>query len=416
MAGADTSAEPPTTAGQAEDVRLSTAAAVTAVPTAAWNRLSAGLDIRLDRRWFALHESDIDAQVSYVTAWRGDDLLGIAPVFLSTPAEGRFASYRPADPLLHPEVIRGPTNDDDDRALAASARPLASLRRSVGFSVVAPYSPYAPVSELLWRPDSGNAGGLFDLLQRELEALADEHGVELWAILGVPDDSPLLRIAVAAGFIPILLSAEAVAVAPDTSVADYWRSGQWRAKWRRETRRAQERGIVISHEREPLALIDELAYLNVRERTRRGQHASLDGELEYFSEFHSCFAREWHVVTARREGRLIAFSSVLSSVLRHKSLEYAIEEESVTREDFLFPNLMYAVLEAAVERGGGDVLFGPMNYQAKVLRGCRLDRLWGLYNGAATSSTAFVEHARVLTEVNTSFFRELEPLGVGKSK
>jgi hypothetical protein len=338
-----------------------------------WAELSAGQEVRLDRPWFALQERQLTgARMLYLTLSQNGSLRAIAPCLVNREDDNGFASYRGTDALLRPELIRGPDVDGLDRAPLEEARKLlTSIRPLRSLSVVCPHSRYAPVGELV-----GQGGAE---LVAALDELAVREGAVLWAVLGVGESSPLFKDAERLGLLPALVSANSAMDVGWESLDEYLDSlpGRRRGNVRREIASAHKRGLTIAPEPEPAGLFAELDRLNELRRRRYGRQHGRALPLE---EIFDLYGEDARVIGARRDGRLLGFTLVLSRGSWHTVYASGADYDAVEREDFIFPNVVvYGVLEDILARGGGRLSFGPTNYAAKLLRGCRLELTWALY-------------------------------------
>lgn len=346
-----------------------------------WARLVENHDVRLDRRWFLLNENDISAESRYIALWsQKGDLDALAPCLLSkTPGTG-FASYRATDALFSPEIIRGADPVGLSRTdLIEAGKYLRNHLLFPSVAVASPYSPYAPISELFNKCIANPYS--FHQFISSIEELARVESAELWAILGIPEGSPLLEQAGDYGFLPAIVSADTAMHVPWKTFNDYLTAlpSRQRSSARRELARLSTHAITIALEPAASELIHDLARISVSHHTAHGHSVDLESEQMYFNDIVKLFGKDFQVIGARRHGELIGFCSLLSNGSNHKGFEYGVDHTKADRNDDLFPNLMYGVIRRIIEMGGGSFTFSPTNYKAKLLRGCSIKLLWGLY-------------------------------------
>ncbi len=342
------------------------------VDGAQWSRLVGDSEPRLDRPWFQYYRPA--AERAYVTVWRGDSLCALAPCLIWTEPEG-FTSQRPMDVILAPALVRGPDEPGLDRsALNRTAAELTPFRFASSLCVVSVGTRFARVSDLI-----PAAGGLADRVVEEIDSLAASRGAALWAILGVAENSSLLADAERLGFIPVLVSANTVLNMPpsfDAYLAALSRNR--RGLVRRELRAFRERQIDIVEERDVIAIADELNAVVSAHRDHYGWPEELRVPID-FGRFVSLYGDDLCVLSARRNGRLLSFGFTVSRGDAHAYVGYFADHSLIEPADFMFPNALYAFVNRVAAAGGGTVQFGATNYRAKLLRGCQLERIWGLY-------------------------------------
>jgi len=337
-----------------------------------WSQLAGDAEPRLDRPWFLYYRPEADR--AYVTVWRDKRLSALAPCLIWTQPEG-FSSQRPMDVLLAPAHVRGPDEPGLDRSvLTRTGVGLHAFRFAPSLCVVSVGSRFARVSDLLPAGD-----GSAERAIEELDSLALGRGSELWAILGVAETSALLADADRLGFIPALVTANTVLEVPpsfDEYLATLSRNR--RGVVRRELRALGERGISVTEECDVPAIAAELNAVVAAHRAHYGWPEPYGVPID-FGRFLRLYGDEMCVMSARRNGRLLAFALAVSRGRVHTYVGYFADHALIEPADFMFQNSFYAFVSRVAAAGGGSVQFGATNYRAKLLRGCRLERIWGLY-------------------------------------
>jgi peptidoglycan biosynthesis/recognition FemAB-like protein len=366
-----------------------------------WSRLAGDAEARLDRPWFLYFRPE--AERAYVTVWRDESLCGLAPCLIWAQPEG-FSSQRPMDVLLAPAHVRGPDEPGLDRSvLNRTAVGLHAFRYAASVSVVSVGTRFARVSDLLAAAD-----GSAELAINELDSLALSHGAELWAILGVAETSSLLVDAARLGFIPALVTANTVLEVPP-SFDDYLATlpRHRRGIVRHELRAPAEREIVITEERDVPAIADELNALVAAHRARYGWPEPYGVPIG-FERLLQLYGDDMWVMGARRNGRLVAFAFSISRGRAHTYVGYFADQALIDPSDFMFPNAFYAFVRRIAAVGGGVAQFGATNYRAKLLRGCRLERIWGLYRPLVDElREPLAAHAAALNQLQAAHFGAL---------
>jgi hypothetical protein len=342
-----------------------------------WSMLSAGVDARLDPSWLAVMERFVyRAKPLYLALTASSTLRAVAPCLLAFETETGFMSYRPTDALLRPEDVRGRDAPELDRTELEHVAPsLRAERPLLSLSVVVPFTRYAAVSALAWPGE--------DAAERwvaELDALASRHGAAMWAILGISEQSPMLGFAKTFGLRRALLSADSALSVPSLSIAEYVGAlpSHRRNVVRRELRAPAERGYTIAPD-------PDVGATSASERDRLvesqgARYGGVAGRLPLAELVRAFGEEDVQVIAARRGDRLIGYSLLVSRGNIHHAVGYAADHAAREREDFLWPNLVvYAPIARVAERGGGTLRLGPTNYPAKLLRGARLEPMWGVY-------------------------------------
>jgi predicted N-acyltransferase len=376
-----------------------------------WARLAENRDARLARKWFLLNENDISSTSRYIGLRSHDgDLYALAPCLISETADSGFASYRATDALFTPEIIRGEDPVGLSRAeLIEVGQQLRNIPLFPSIAVASPYAPYAPISELFAKtaanPDS------FSQLLAAIEKLANDVSARLWAILGIPDGSPLLKQANNYGFLPALISADTTMQISWKTFDDYLAAlpSRRRSFARRELARLGEHAITIALEPDASILIDDLARISASHHESHDHIVDVASERMYFDDVVKLYGKDFRVISARRHGELIGFCSLLSNGSNHKGFEFGIDHTKADRSDDLFPNLMYSSIRQVIEMGGGSFTFSATNYKAKLLRGCSLELLWGLYKPLnPTLHAALLEYLPHFNRLQFATFESLQ--------
>lgn len=366
-----------------------------------WSALAGDAEPRLDRPWFLSHVPETES--AYVTVWRDGSLSALAPCLIWGD-EDEWTTQRPGIVLLAPQGVRGPDEPGLDRGpLRRTAAELLSYRFAPSLAVLSMSSRFARVSDLL-PADKASA----ERLLVEVDSLAASRGAALWAILGVAESSPLFEYAEELGFVSALLSANTVLHVPQ-SFDDYVAAlprGR-RPSIRREVRAPLERGVEIAEEPDVPAIAPELNSVITAHRTHHGWPTPHAWPTD-FSRLVRAYGNDMRIISARRNGRLLAFGMMFSRRSSHVTGYYA-DYSSFEAADFMFPNIaFYSVVKRVAALGGGTIQLGPTNYRAKLLRGCSLERVWGLYKPLdAGLREPLAAHIRELNRLQAAHFDAL---------
>ena len=365
-----------TDAGGAKLLEVHVARAAHEVDAGGWRRLARDGDLRLDREWFSMNEGDFAGCLSYVVAYGRAGAQSILPWFVTDEPPGRFLSHCAPEVILRPQELTGAPRSS---ALEAAAERLGADDLYPSAAILSPYSLLAPTASLLGQSEEHIEEAL-----RVVQRRATEDRVRVWAVIGVPAASLVLHIGEALGYHRALVSAETALDLAEWHTFDEYLTGLSRTARRsttREMRRARDRGLRFDVE-DGSALADQLAELMVRHYEGHGRSLRKAEELQYLQQLFATYGEELTVVTARRSGRLVAFSSLLRRGSWFKAFDYAADPRLVEKADVLYPNFLYAWTKLTIENGGGTLYAGPKNWEAKLRRGCRLAPVFALYQAA----------------------------------
>lgn len=338
---------------------------------AGWETLAVGGDARLHPAWARVMEQALPAV--YLGLRENGRLSAVAPCIVSREDDMAFASFRSTDILLRPEEVRGPDVPGLDRAeLQRAASALRAVRPIRTLTVVVPFARYADIQRLIApSPDA------FERIVAELDALAATRDAALWAILGV-GEGDVVAHAERLGLRCALVSADTVLRAEWRSFEEYVAAlpGTRRAVVRRERRSAAGR-YTVGVERNPREIVEDLARLVQLQRARYGTEG---GRPMVLCELAEEYGEDAALLGARAHGKLIAYTLLLRYRGSVQVFGYGADHTVRRREDFLWSNVaMYAPIEEVIRTGGATIRWGPTNYPAKLLRGSRLQPLWGLF-------------------------------------
>jgi hypothetical protein len=155
-----------------------------------------------------------------------------------------------------------------------------------------------------------------------------------------------------------------------------------------------------------------MAHLHRLHKRKYGGDADVADLEEFFGQILETYGAGWSVFGARKDGRWIAFSSLLSRPGAHKTFMYAAVPDACDPRANLYGNLgIYVLIKRAIELGGGSLSTGPTNYPAKLMRGFRLLPLHGLYKPLAIDPDVLRATCRALHEVQLALLRSVTPDG-----
>ena len=373
----------------------------------AWSRFSTDLDARLDPRWFLLNDGGIPQSI-YVSAWEHDNLCAIAPCLVSRDGDTSFVPHRATDVLFSPERLHGSGLGMDQQVLITAGQPLRNELLFPSVAVATPCSAYAPVSDLLCR--RGRDLASFQHLATAIEQLAEHVSARLWAILGIPGDSPLLAHAAKSGFLPALIAADTRMEVTWPSFDDYLGSLGSRRRYsiRWELAQARERDVALALAPSALAIVDDQVRVARSQIESAGDVGDAETEGWYIRETIRRFGADYRTVGAWRNGTLIGFCSFISNGRNHKILDCRVDPSMSDRRDYLFPAIMSEVVRTIIALHGGTVTFGATNYRAKLHRGCSLQLVWGLYKPVKPSlRSVLADYLSVFNRLQSDCFEPL---------
>jgi hypothetical protein len=286
---------------------------------------------------------------------------GGAGLVVQRVAAGSFPTNDPIALLLTSEPADG--GDPAAHAEIAARRSRLAERLSRCYPVAAATLPGAYLPGVVGSP------ALLD----ELEAAARDWGCAVVAVPHVPDGDPLAGLLTARGYVGFagLAQASLDVAWPDFDAYVATLPKRRRNKVRRERREFAAAGMVVREDsvgsRGP-----ELAELHADQLRRYGHDIGVEFLNGLIARIERYLAPWCRLLVAERGGALEAFA-LCYAYGRELHVKMAGFSADAQKHFGYFAMTYYEVIEYAIRRGLRTVVFGPLTYRAKVVRGCRLD-------------------------------------------
>ncbi len=313
--------------------------------------------------WLATDDEGRRDEVRYVLR---EDAGAAAGLVAQRVAAGSFPTGDPIALLLTGEL--DPEADPDAHAEIAARRERLAGRLDACHPAATATLPggYLPGLVGERRPDAMAA------LLDELDAAARDWGCPVTSVPHVPDGDPLAALLAERGYVgaATLAQAELDVAWPDFDGYVATLPKRRRNKVRRERREFAAAGMAVREDalgtRGP-----ELAELHAGQLRRYG-HAITAEFLRGLVERIERHLAPWcRLLVAERDGELEAFALCYAhgGELHVKMTGFS----AAAQEHFgYFAMTYYEVVELALRHGLRTVVFGPLSYRAKVVRGARL--------------------------------------------
>lgn len=339
-----------------------------------WEALAAGDSLFLSGPWLASVEPMIGRAVRYLVVSSSDQeapIDGLVCYLIPEPL-----SYRFNDP---PQLLV-------EDAAAEDMYPALVCVSPFGYEVgIRGHSRSAPESAST------------ELLLDAFEATAVELGASSSGLLYLRagPDAALERALRSRGYLAATLSADAYLTIEWPSFEEYvaTRSKPRRQRIRREVRGFAESGIEISvHGADALGM--DCALLQSDLHASFGHEEDPAEIMRGFDRIRTHLHPFTRVLLAHRDERLIGYDLWYEYRERLYVKMGAYSREHVSNTDFYYFNVtFYEAIRHAVARGLRAIHYGPESYEAKVMRGCRLQPL-ACYLKPAAASAAVEETVR----------------------
>jgi len=314
--------------------------------------------------WLATDDEGRDGEVCYLLTGAAGDGAGL----VANPVEaGAFPTNDPIALLLSGELEPA----DDPQTLAG----IEAARAELAGDLKACYP--AAVSTLPGGYLPGLVGNLrpetVAMLLDRLAETAEQWRCPVVSVLHVPDGSPLTAELERRGYIGAAFLAQATL---ELTAADFdgYVAGlpkRRRNKVRREQRAFAEAGLRVRLDEIGSRGL-EMAALHAAQLQSYGYHHITAERLMGLMERIERHLAPWcRVLVAERDGALEAFalSYEYGGELHLKMTGFS----AYAQEHFgYFAMSYYALIEFALRTGARSIVYGPLAYPAKVVRGCRL--------------------------------------------
>lgn len=270
------------------------------------------------------------------------------------------------------------------------------------YPVVASALPGAYLPGVLQQPGS-DPGALLDGLD---EATASWGG-RTTAVMHVPDSDPLVEPLRARGYVAVAVLAQCVLTVEWSDFDEYLRSlsQNRRTSIRRERRIFAESGMAVE-EMDVREAGREMAVLHARQLRRYGHDIPEERLIQLLERIAEHLAPWCRVLAAKRDGQLEAFALCYETCgeLHPKMTGFSAYAE----QHFGYFNMTYyELVEHSLRHGLDKIVLGPLSYEAKVVRGARLEPRSTFVKVPGESSAAVAELAARADEQCRAHYAEL---------
>ncbi|MDH6113592.1 hypothetical protein P3T36_005245 [Kitasatospora sp. MAP12-15] len=244
-----------------------------------------------------------------------------------------------------------------------------------------------------------------------LEATAKEWECPSTVMLHVPDGNSLPAALEERGYIGVVGVAQAVLRLHGNDFSDYLDTFDNRRRVRQARVLQERRAFAASGLTLRVAELGEFgaghAALHSRQLRKYGHDVSDEWLVELIRRSAHYLGRWAHLLVAERDGSLEAFTLCYeyNGELHFKMSGFSEYAE----QNFGYFNLAYyELVEQALSRQVGQLVYGPLSYEAKVGRGCALHPRTSYLRVPPAYRSDLAELARIVSHLNRSLFLRLE--------